>query len=80
MLASLSETPRKLVKSELENPALWWHQSPRQLDPIDLYLQVADKYPEILDRAVRHVLGRLGLILEKYGFNVCASGNTRFLR
>jgi predicted DNA binding CopG/RHH family protein len=79
MKANVSELIRnteKVVKAEFENPALWWHQSPRLLDPIDQYLQVADKYPEILDRAVRHVLGRLGLILEKYGFNVCASGNT----
>jgi len=66
----------KIVKNELEKPALWWHQRPRLHDSITQYLQVADKYPEILDRAVRHVLGRLGLILETYKFNVTAIGNS----
>lgn len=66
----------KTVRAELENSALWWHQKPRANESVALYLQVGDKHPEILDRAVRHVLGRLGLILEEYKFNVTASGNT----
>lgn len=64
-----------IVRGELDNSALWWHQRPRLHDSIEQYLQVDDKYPEILDRAVRHVLGRLGLILEEYRFNVSTSGN-----
>lgn len=79
MKAQVNELIRdteKIVRGELENPALWWHQRHRLHDSIEQYLQVADKYPAILDRAVRHVLGRLGLILEEYGFNVAASGNT----
>ncbi len=66
----------KIVSKELEKPGLWWHQKPRLHDSSAQYLQVADKYPEILDRAVRLVLGRLGLILEEYKFNVTASGKT----
>ena len=66
----------RIVKGELENSALWWHQRPRLHDSIKQYLQTDDKYPEILDQAVRHVLGRLGLILEEYKYNVSASGNT----
>ena len=71
----LIQSSEKIVRAELEKSALWWHQRPRLHDSIGQYLQVADKYPEILDRAVRHVLGRLGLILEEYKFNVSASGN-----
>jgi hypothetical protein len=71
----LIENSEKTVRTELEKPALWWHQRPRLHDSISQYLQVDDKYPEILDRAVRHVLGRLGLILEEFKFNVSASGN-----
>jgi hypothetical protein len=65
----ISDT-EKIVQAEFGNSALWWHQKLRLHESMDLYLQVADRYPEILDRAVRHVLGRLGLILEEYRFNV----------
>ncbi len=71
-----SGTLKRLLEASWKNSALWWHQKPRLHDSIAQYLQVADKYPEILDRAVRHVLGRLGLILETYKFNVTASGNS----
>jgi hypothetical protein len=72
----LIESAEKTVRAELEKPALWWHQRPRLHDSISQYLQVSDKYPEVLDRAVRHVLGRLGLILEEYRYAVTTSGNT----
>jgi len=65
-----------LVKAEFDNPALWWHLEPHLHDSIERYLQVADKYPEVLDRAVRRVLGHLGIVLEKFGFPVTASGYT----
>jgi hypothetical protein len=66
----------KIVSKELEKPGLWWHQKPLLHDSNAQYLQIADKYPEILDHAVRQVLGRLGLILEEYKFNVTVSGKT----
>jgi hypothetical protein len=65
----------KIVKGELDNPALWWHQNPNLNMAVEQYTQIADKYPEILDRAVRHVLGRLGAILEEFRFHVNAVGN-----
>ncbi len=79
MKAEVSQLVRdseKTVRGELEKPALWWHQRPTVRDSIEQYLQVGDKYPEILDHAIRHVLGRLGLILEEYRYNVTASGTT----
>ena len=59
---------------------MWWHQKPHLHDFIDQYKQIADKYPEILDCAVRHALGHLGLVLEEFRFNVTASGNTGTFR
>jgi len=72
----LSRNASKDVGAELDDPRLWWHLEPRLHESIDRYLQVADKYPEVLDRAVRRALGRLGLVLEKFGFNVTTSGYT----
>jgi hypothetical protein len=72
----LVEDSEKIVKEELENPDLWWHQKPHLHDSIAQYMQIADKYPEILDKAVRRALGRLGMVLEEFRFHVVASGNT----
>lgn len=71
----LGKNSEKTVKDVLDNPVLWWHQKPRLHDSIEQYKQVADKYPEILDQAVRQALGFLGVILEEYKFHVNASGN-----
>ena len=72
----LVKNTEKIVRDELDNPALWWHQKPNLHDPIDKYKQVADKYSEVLDHAVRHILGHLGIVLEKFGFNVTTKSNT----
>jgi len=72
----LVKNTEKIVRDELDNPALWWHQKPNLHDPVDKYKQVADKYSEALDHAVRHILGHLGIVLEKFGFNVTTSSNT----
>jgi len=75
-ITELVGNSKKIVKDELENSELWWHQKPHLHDSIAQYKQIADKYPEILDRAVRRALGRLGIILEEFRFNVNASGRT----
>jgi len=75
-IIELIRDSEKIVKEELENPSLWWHQKPDLRDSIEKYTQIADKYPEILDKAVREILGHLGTILEEFRFNVAASGNT----
>jgi hypothetical protein len=75
-VSDLTRSTEKIVKDELDDAELWWRQRPRLNDSADQYLQVDDKYPIILDRAVRHVLGHLGSILEEYKFNVSAAGNT----
>ena len=75
-VSELIRNTEKIVKGELDNPAIWWHQKPNIHTSVNQYLQVADKQPELLDRAIRHVLGRLGLILEYFGFHVSANGNS----
>jgi len=71
----LVRNTEKIVKGVLDDSALWWHQNPHLHDSIEQYKQVADKYPEFLDRAVRQSLGYLGVILEEFRFHVNASGN-----
>jgi hypothetical protein len=77
MKAKINELTRNNEKivNELDKPALWWHQKPNLHDSINQYKQLVDKYPEILDHAVRHVLGRLGSILEEFRYQVTVSGN-----
>ena len=74
-IAELLKDTEKTV-SILNNSALWWHQKPDLHDSKEQYLQVGDKYPEILDRAVRHVLGQLGIILEEFRFHVTVRDHT----
>ena len=71
----LAKETEKNVNIELDNPKLWWHHQPDFQTAIDQYIQVGDKYPQIIDCAVRYALGYLGLILEEFGFHVTAKGN-----
>ena len=73
---ALVKVANKRSKRNSITPILWWHLEPRIHESIERYRQVADKFPEVLDRAVRRVLGHLGVVLEKFGFRVTASGYT----
>ncbi|MGO8807569.1 MAG: hypothetical protein ACLQO7_13440 [Candidatus Bathyarchaeia archaeon] len=73
---SLVKGANRTVHEEFDNPDLWWHLKPCLHESIERYKQVADKFPEVLDRAVRRVLGQLGVVLEKFGFRVTTSGYT----
>jgi hypothetical protein len=75
-VSGLVRETEKTVKAELGDSKLWWHQQPDFQTSIEQYIQVADKYPEIINRAVRHALGYLGVILEEFNFHVIASGNS----
>ena len=70
---TLVKNAENTVRHEFDNPALWWHQKPNLRDDINKYKQVADKYQEALDRAVRRVLGNLGTVLEEFRFSVTTS-------
>lgn len=65
----------KNVRDVLDREVFWWHQKPRLNESIEQYMQLADRYPETLDRGVRQALGFLGVILEEFHFHVIANGN-----
>jgi hypothetical protein len=72
---TLVKNTAKNVKDVLDKPMFWWHQKPCLNDSIEQYMQVAERYPETLDRGVRQALGFLGVILEEHHFHVIANGN-----
>jgi hypothetical protein len=65
-----------ITRNEFSKQGLWWHLEPHLYDSSEKYTQIDDKYPEIIDRTVRRILGHLGIILERYGFRVTACGRT----
>jgi hypothetical protein len=66
----------KTVKSAVDKSAVWWHKKPVPDSSIEQYTQMAEKYPVVVDCAVRVALGHLGAILQDFGFHVTVSGNT----
>jgi hypothetical protein len=72
---NLSAESNKIVLSHLSEPNIWWHENPDLHSTLTLYEQLGDKevgqkFPNILDKPIRHALGELGIILERYGYNV----------
>ncbi|MCW4023647.1 MAG: hypothetical protein NWF01_01250 [Candidatus Bathyarchaeota archaeon] len=65
----------KTIQQAIDKPEVWWHKKPNPTTSINQYVQVADKYPESVDCAVRCALGQLGMILQDFGFQVTADGN-----
>jgi hypothetical protein len=82
MKAKVNELARnadKIVKNALSEPNIWWHQAPRKHDSFSLYEQlgneqVGNRFPEVVDKPVRHALGELGTILEQFGYNITTKG------
>jgi len=74
-LAVLVKNAGTPVNEALSIPGVWWHLKPVINDDCSQYEQlgndnVGNRFPEKIDYAVRLALGELGVILEKYGFNV----------
>jgi hypothetical protein len=72
----LVQDSEAITRIELGRRGLWWHLEPYLFESSEKYKIVAEKYPDIVDRSVRRILGHLGIILENYGFRVTASGKT----
>jgi predicted DNA binding CopG/RHH family protein len=66
----LARNADKLISNALSGPSIWWHQEPRIEDSLYQYEQVSTRFPELLDKPIRRVLGELGVILEHYGYGV----------
>jgi hypothetical protein len=66
---------KEISERRLSQAGIWWHEKPELHTGVNQYdhlgnEQVGNKYSEVIDRAVRVVLGELGEILEEFGFNV----------
>jgi len=66
---------KEISEKVLGQSGIWWHERPELHSAVSQYDQLSDqqvgnKYPEVIDRPVRIVLGELGIILEEFGFSV----------
>jgi hypothetical protein len=66
---------KQISEKALYQPDIWWHEKPKLHTAISQYeqlgnQQIGNKYPEIIDKAVRNALGKLGVVLEEFGFQV----------
>jgi hypothetical protein len=71
----LVASSKEISERILSQPGVWWDEKPELHTAATQYdhlgnEQVGNKYSEVVDRAVRVVLGELGIILEEFGFNV----------
>jgi hypothetical protein len=70
-LKDLTDNAEKYVNEFLGVDSLWWHLSQKEGDNfVSVYSQYGSKCPEIIDHPVRKGLGKLGVLLEEYGYNV----------
>jgi len=68
----------KTSEKALSQPGIWWHEKPELNVAVSQYdqlgnQQVGNKYPEVIDGPIRVALGKLGYLLEEFGFNVKTS-------
>jgi hypothetical protein len=76
-LKHLTDDAEKCANSFLSAPSLWWHLSPKEGDDnVSAYSQYGSKCPKIIDQPIRKGLGKLGVLLEEYGYNVATKGGT----
>jgi hypothetical protein len=74
-LRSLVDDSKKIANEFLDEHSLWWHLAPKiENNNASPYLQCGHKCPEIIDKPIRKALGKLGIILEEYGYNVNTKG------
>jgi hypothetical protein len=68
-VSALSENALGVASEILSDPAIWWHLSGGVSagDYFD-YIQYDAHVPELLDRPVRRILGKLAEALERYGY------------
>jgi hypothetical protein len=74
----LKEKANKIAENVLSEKQTWWHEEPKPNVDISQYDllgndQVGNKFPEIIDKPVRFVLGELGKILEEFGYNIATT-------
>ena len=61
----------RIVSEILSEPSIWWDLTPHDSGEIlSPYEQYGNRFPDILDKPVRRALGRLGAVLEEFGYGV----------
>jgi hypothetical protein len=74
-LKMLTDDSKKIAKEFLNERSLWWHFAPKiENNNTFPYQQCGHKCPEIIDKPIRKALGKLGIILEEYGYNINTKG------
>ncbi len=76
-LKDLTDNAEKYVNEFLSADSLWWHLSQNEGDNfVSAYSQYGSKCPEIIDHPIRKGLGKLGVLLEEYGYNVATKAGS----
>ncbi len=64
----LSSQASQFSEEALSTKELWWHLSLKEMGVLSPYCCSGNRDPEIVNKGVRRVVGRLGPILSEYGF------------
>src|SRR5665647_2296684 len=76
-LKDLTDNAEKCATDFLSADSLWCHLSSKgEDDYVSAYSQFGSKYPEIIDQPIRKGLGKLGVLLEEYGYNVATKAGS----
>ena len=74
-LKDLSDNAVGIANEFLSERSLWWHLAPKDEDNHSFsYEKYGNKCPDIIDKPIRKVLGKLGVLLEEYGYDVTTKG------
>jgi len=65
---ALTSQASQISSEILSNEELWWHLSLKEMSAHSPYCCSNNNVPEIVNKGVRRIVGRLGPILHEYGF------------
>jgi len=76
-LKDLTDNVEKYVNEFLSADSLWWQLPSKNGDNyFSAYSQHGSKCPEIINQPIRKGLGKLGVLLEEYGYNVATKAGS----
>jgi hypothetical protein len=76
-LQDFTGNSEKIVNAFLSTDSIWCRLTPKDGDNfVSAYSQYGSKCPEIIDHPIRKGLGKLGVLLEKYGYNVATKAGS----
>ena len=73
-ILDLQKNAEKITNEFLNDSDLWWHLKESKNS---WYIQIGNRPPKALDKAIRLILGRLGSILEEFGYDVTTKASRR---